>query len=65
MFLDFLQKLISEVNAMPQKENDPQIKQSFETLPAFVQETVKQSGVQIQSAQQLEQCAQNLTKKCN
>lgn len=50
---------------MPQNENNPQIKQTFENLPAFVQEAVKQSGVQIQSAQQLEQCAQNLTKKSN
>lgn len=65
MFLDILQKLTAEVIGMPQNENNPQIKQSFETLPAFVQETVKQSGVQIQSVQQLEQCAQNLTKKSN
>lgn len=50
---------------MPQTENNPQIKQSFENLPTFIQETVKQTGVQIQSAQQLDQCAQNLMKKNN
>ena len=42
---------------------DPEIRQCFQSLPAYVQETIHQSGVEITSKQQLQQCADNLMKK--
>ncbi len=44
-------------------ENSPEIKQYFDSLPAFIQETVMQSGVQIETEEQLRQCAEKLMKK--
>ena len=32
----------------------------FNSLPAYVQETIKQSGIKICSEEELRQCAQNL-----
>ena len=42
---------------------DPAIRQCFDSLPPYVQETVKQSGVEITSREQLQQCANHLLKK--
>ena len=42
---------------------DPMIRQCFDSLPPYVQETVKQSGVEITSREQLQQCANHLLKK--
>ena len=36
---------------------------SGDSLPPYVQETVKQSGVEITSREQLQQCANHLLKK--
>ena len=48
---------------MPQNDcltKNPEIKQYMSTLPAFIQESIHQSGVQITSKQQLEQCVNNI-----
>lgn len=37
--------------------------QYFQSLPAYVQETIKQSGVNISSEEELRNCAENLQKK--
>ena len=42
---------------------NPEIKQYMSTLPAFIQESIHQSGVQITSKQQLEQCVNNILAK--
>ena len=51
----------------PQKptQNIPayQQPQAFSTLPAFVQETLKQCGVHKQSDEQLLQCSEHFTKR--
>ena len=44
-------------------ENDPTIKQYFDSLPPFIQETIMQSGVRIESAEQLKACAEKIIKK--
>ncbi len=44
-------------------KNNQEIKQYMNTLPSFIQETIHQSGVQIVSKQQLEQCVGNIMKK--
>lgn len=35
----------------------------FMSLPAYVQENIHQSGIKIQSEDELRQCAENLMKK--
>ncbi len=42
---------------------DPEIQQYFQSLPPYIQETIYQSGVEITSKQQLQQCADGLMKK--
>ncbi len=37
--------------------------QYFQTLPTFVQETIKQGGPEIKSEEDLRRCAENLMKK--
>ena len=51
---------------MPNQPNvmqDPNMKQYFDTLPPSVQETIMQSGVQVDSLEQLKACAENFMKK--
>ena len=43
--------------------DDPQIQQYFETLPAFIQDSIMQSGIIITSVEQLKSCAQHITEK--
>ncbi len=53
-------------NSNPQNTpltQDPEIQQCFRSLPAYIQETIHQSGVTITSKQQLQQCADHLMKK--
>ncbi len=37
--------------------------QYFQSLPSFVQESIKQGGPQIKSEEDLRKCAENLMKK--
>lgn len=53
---------------MPQNDiltQNPEVKQYMNSLPAFIQESIHQSGVQIVSKQQLEQCVNNILHKSN
>ena len=44
--------------------NNPEMKQYFESLPPYVQETMRQSsGSQITSLEQLQKTAENLIRK--
>ena len=43
-----------------QFEQGLQQNQYFNSLPAYVQETIKQSGIKLCSEEKLRQCAQNL-----
>ncbi len=45
------------------KFNDPEMQKYFNTLPAYVQESIKQSSITIDSLQQLEKVAENLTRR--
>ena len=42
-----------------------EIQKHFYTLPAFVQETIMQSGVQVQSVEQLDKLAEDITRAQN
>lgn len=42
---------------------DPAMQQYFDTLPAFVQETIKLCSIQPQSKAELQQCAEHLMNK--
>ncbi len=37
----------------------------FQSLPVFVQETIRQSGISIKNEEELRECAQNLLKRPN
>lgn len=41
---------------------DPAMQQYFNGLPTYVQESIKQSGVQLYTLAQLQKMADNLTK---
>ena len=43
--------------------SNPEMKQYFNTLPEFVQETITQSGAQMDTLRDLKSCAENLMKK--
>lgn len=43
--------------------DDPQIQQYFETLPAFIQDSIMQSGIIITSVEQLKSCAEHIVEK--
>ncbi len=47
---------------MSQQFQDPQMQEFFSTLPIHVQETIKQSGTQIENEAQLRRLAQQLTQ---
>ena len=42
------------------EQKDPQAKAYFDFLPAFVQESIMQSGVNFNDITELRKCAQNL-----
>mgnify|MGYP001454036872 CR=1 FL=1 len=44
-------------------ENKPEMQKYFDSLPAYVQENIMQTGVEITSLDQLHKCADNLLKK--
>ena len=44
---------------------NPEMKQYFSTLPKFVQESIKQSGVPLNSKAEMQQFADNLLKNNN
>jgi hypothetical protein len=52
---------------MPDMMNlNPEMQQYFSSLPIFVQETIKQSNVNINCVEDLRKCAENLmSKNCN
>lgn len=39
---------------------NPQLKQEFDALPAYIQESIKQSGVDICTVEELRSCAENM-----
>lgn len=47
----------------PKAMQDPAMKQYFDTLPTSVQETIVQSGVEVNSVEQLKQCAEHFSRK--
>lgn len=47
----------------PKPTQDPAMKQYFDTLPAGVQEMILQSGAEVNSLDQLKQCAEHLMQK--
>lgn len=54
---------MANANAKDCISNDPAMQQYFNTLPEFVQETIKQSSIQPQNKEELQKCAENLMKK--
>ena len=50
-------------NQQPIPTQEPAMKQYFDTLPVSVQETIMQSGVEVNSLDQLKQCAQHFMQK--
>ena len=60
-FLGKIQKLLLEVILM-QFKNCPeqsQMQQYFNQLPSYIQENIEQSGIKIQSMEQLKNCAES------
>ena len=47
---------------MPNKYNDPQMQQYFSSLPLFVQETIKQSAVEMNTEDELRKFAENFMR---
>ena len=43
--------------------NNPEMQKYFNTLPVYVQESIKQSSMTIDSLEQLEKVAENLTRR--
>lgn len=43
-------------------ENDPQMKRYFMSLPKYVQESIRQSGVDITSLEQMQNFVKNLSQ---
>ncbi len=50
------------MNQSPVCKNQ-EMQQYFNTLPQFVQETINQSGPEMNTVQELKNCAENLMKK--
>ena len=44
-------------------QDDAELRQYFNTLPTSVQETLVQSGVQVQDVQELQQCVEKFMGK--
>ena len=44
-------------------EETLKMQQYFDTLPAYVQETLHQSGVSVSSKEELERCVENMTAR--
>ena len=53
---------MSNNKTQPAWENDPQMQQYFQSLPAYIQESIKQSGVSANSVEELRRCAENLAQ---
>lgn len=58
----FSAKTSFEVKVMDQF-NNPEMQKYFNTLPVYVQESIKQSSMTIDSLEQLEKVAENLTRR--
>lgn len=43
-------------------EENAKMRQYFNTLPTYVQETIYQSGVQVASVEELQKCGENMTQ---
>lgn len=43
-------------------EEQARMQQYFHTLPAYVQETIHQSGIMVSSLAELQKCAENMTR---
>lgn len=59
--LNSVQTQGSNQSTMETINQDPQMKQYFDTLPKSVQETILQSGTQVQSLDQLKSIAENFS----
>ena len=51
-------KIFCEVPA----DEKAKMQQYFHTLPAYVQETIHQSGIMVSSLAELQKCAENMTR---
>lgn len=45
---------------MPTNNFDQEMQQYFNTLPVYVQETIKQTGVELKSIEELVSCAESM-----
>lgn len=52
-------------NANTNNNANAQVNQYFNTLPAFIQENIKQTGVQFNSVQELQQVANQMLSQNN
>ena len=55
----------ANANANTNNNANAQVNQYFNTLPAFIQENIKQTGVQFNSVQELQQVANQLLSQNN
>ncbi len=51
------------MNNQPNILQDPAMKAYFDTLPTSVQETILQSGMKVDTVEQLKACAEQFLKK--
>ena len=69
VFLGKTQKLYAEVITMPDIfhssdafAQNPSMQQYFMSLPPYIQESIKQTGIDMKSEDELRKCAENLMK---
>ena len=55
----------ANANANTNNNANAQVNQYFNTLPAFIQENIKQTGVQFNSVQELQQVANQMLSQNN
>lgn len=55
----------ANTNANTNNNANAQVNQYFNTLPAFIQENIKQTGVQFNSVQELQQVANQMLSQNN
>ena len=55
----------ANANANTNNNANAQVNQYFNTLPAFIQENIKQTGVQFNSVQELQQVANKMISQNN
>lgn len=65
MNLIIRQNQVNEHLNLNQNKNDEEINQAFHALPIFLQENIKQSGIQFQSIQDLQQIANQMLRGNN